>query len=378
MSTQSGKRRSCLGRAAAIAFVGLTLLCVAALGLSALGNRNLPEGPAVLDRLDPLDKARLQETLHLKQELGEAVWPGWGQSEIPILIWNNQYSFLVGVAEPPAGWEVVPGDDFEGQPYYRKPTEDPQNFAVRVGDQWAASLGTKWEADNFLISNFRQMMPGPLKPLFPYWILIQPSEVQMSGVLHEAFHVFQAHIAPEHLKTAEQAHGADDNYWAVDANMHAAWQNEIDALLKALSATDRQAMTGAAQEFLTLRLTRRVEYQLDSTLIDFEREIEWEEGLAKYVELVIWREAANTPAYTPLADLNTDPDFKKYATFNQRWAQELDQTKRQATQDGEGRFYYTGMVQAVLLDQLMPKWKTRILSEQLTPEDLLREATQWP
>ena len=376
MSVQSHKRRSCLGRVLAIAVVGLTLLCVAALGLSALGNRNLPEGPTVLDRLDLLDKARLQETLHLKQELGEAVWPGWGEADIPILIWNNGYSFLVGGDEPPAGWEPVPGDDFDGLPYYRKPTEDPQNFAVKVDGQWVASLATKWETDNFLISQFRQMMPAPLKPVFPYWLLIQPTEVQMSGVLHEAFHVFQAEIALDHLNAAEQAHSAGDAYWIVDVAMHSAWQNEIDALLKALKATDPQVMKDATQEFLTFRLKRRAEYQLDSSLIDFEREIEWEEGLAKYVELSIWREAANTPGYVPLPALNDDADFKKYATFNQRWSQELDQMKRQAAQEGEVRFYYTGMAQAVLLDQLMPDWKTRILSESITLEDLLNEAVQ--
>ena len=328
----------------------------------------------MLDRLDPLDKARLQETLHLKQTLGEAVWPGWGEANIPVIIWNNQYSFLIGLAEPSAGWEAVPDDDFEDRPYYRKLSDDPQNFAVQVGDEWVASMGTKWETDNFLISNFRQMMPGPLKPVFPYWILIQPTEVQMTGVLHEAFHVFQVQINPKRLQSAEHAHSAGDQYWEADAKMRTAWQDEIDALFKAVTATDPQVMREAAQAFWDLRRARRVDYQLDESLIDFEQEIEWEEGLAKYVELSIWRVAANTPGYAPLPALSADTDFKQYATFNQRWAQELDQMKRQATQEGEVRFYYTGMAQAVLLDRLMPEWKTRVLTEATLLEDLLGEA----
>jgi hypothetical protein len=83
------KRSGCLWRALLIGTGGLLLLCLAAAGLSALGNRNLPTGPAALDRLDPLDKVRLQETLHLKRELGEAVWPGWGQADIPVVLWNK-------------------------------------------------------------------------------------------------------------------------------------------------------------------------------------------------------------------------------------------------------------------------------------------------
>ena len=50
--------------------------------------------------------------------------------------------------------------------------------------------------------------------------------------------------------------------------------------------------------------------------------------------------------------------------------------KRQATQEGEVRFYYTGMAQAVVLDQLLPDWKTRILAGEIRLEDLLREAIQ--
>jgi len=36
------------------------------------------------------------------------------------------------------------------------------------------------------------------------------------------------------------------------------------------------------------------------------------------------------------------------------------------------------MAQAMLLDQLMPGWKARALTESMTVEDLLREALQQP
>lgn len=355
---------------------GLLLLCLAAAGLSALSNRNLPPGPAVLDRLDPLDKMRLQETLHLKQELGEAVWPGWGQADIPILLWNHDYSFLIGYAGPPADWERVADDDFDGQPYYRQPAQDPQNFAVSVGERQVASMATKWETDNFLISNFREMMPGPLKSIFPYLILIQPTEVQITAVLHEGFHVYEAQVAPTHLQQAEKAYSNENDYWAADAAMHAEWENEINLLAQAVLAQANEEAAERARQFLAQRDARRTAYQLDSTLVDFERLIEWEEGLAKYIELGIWREAANTPGYASLPALADDPDFKAYTTYSQRWSQELGQMKRQAGQEGDVRFYYTGMTQAVLLDRLMPDWKAHILTEMVALEDLLREAVQ--
>ncbi len=370
------KRSGCLRRALLIGTGGLLLLCLSAAGLSALSNRNLPPGPAALDRLDPLDKARLQETLHLKQELGEAVWPGWGQADIPVMLWNKDYSFLVGYPDPPADWAIVAGDDFDGQPYYRQPAQDAQNFAVEIGERRAASLATKWEMDNFMMSQFREMMPGPLKSVFPYRLLIQSTEVHISGVLHESFHVFQAEIAPIHFEDAEKAYRDGERYWSADAAMHEAWKAEIDLLARAISSKSEDEAAELARAFLAQRDERRQTFGLDAGLMDYERRFEWLEGLAKYIELGIWREASATPGYASLPALADDPDFKAYTTYSQRWSQELDQMKRQAALEGDVRFYYTGMAQAVLLDRLTPDWKAHILTETVALEDALREAVQ--
>jgi hypothetical protein len=45
-----------------------------------------------------------------------------------------------------------------------------------------------------------------------------------------------------------------------------------------------------------------------------------------------------------------------------------------AGNEGDGRFYYSGMTQAFLLDQLAPGWKARIMQDDVFLEDLLREA----
>ena len=107
------KKRGCRLRLWLLA--GAFLLCILASGLSALSNLFLPRGPERLDRLDTLDKARLAEALHLREALGEGIWPGFGQAAIPVLLWNREYAFLVGYAGTPAGWEATPGDTFAGQ-----------------------------------------------------------------------------------------------------------------------------------------------------------------------------------------------------------------------------------------------------------------------
>ena len=136
-----------------------------------------------------------------------------------------------------------------------------------------------------------------------------------------------------------------------------------------------------ARQFLDRRERRRTTHDIGPALIDYERQLEWEEGLAKYVELSIWREAYLAQAdagsgYHPLPAMADDPDFKGYATFKRRWSLEIAQMKRQAAREGEPRFYYTGMAQATLLDRLLPGWKHRILSQDTWLETLLNEATE--
>jgi hypothetical protein len=68
--------------------LGLILLCVAVVGISTLSNLNLPTHSQVTDHLSDMEKARLAEAIHLHQVLGETVWPGWGQMDIPIIVYN--------------------------------------------------------------------------------------------------------------------------------------------------------------------------------------------------------------------------------------------------------------------------------------------------
>jgi hypothetical protein len=364
-----------------IAIAGLLILCLLTGAVSFFSNQGLPERGEALDHLPPLDKARLAEALHLKSSLGEAAWPGLGTADIPILLWNQDYAFLTCFEKTcfdnkPDGWEQVLGDNFKGRVYYRQPACDTTNFAVLVDETWVASIGTKLETDLFIREMIQESLPPPIEQIFPYRLLIQPSEVQISAVLHEAFHVYQVEVAPARFEDAERAYPDGDPYWAADEAMHDAWRTEIEWLEQALEAdSDSQATTLAAQ-FLDQREARRRENSLSPELVAYEQRLEWLEGLAKYVELESWRMAAETNGFEPLLSMAEDPDFKAYATFDGRWSQEISQMKRQAGQDGDTRFYYTGMAQAKLLDRLLPDWKERILLEDIWLEDLLREAIQ--
>jgi hypothetical protein len=365
------------------------------LGVLVISNRRLPTGSTVVERLSDQDKARLAEIFHLRQTLGEAAWPGWGAADIPIIHYNESYVFLIGYPEPPPGWvkvpegtklggpwEAVTDDTFNGGTYYRQPLpasgETPHSFTVLVGDRWVASLATMEWMKIGLTDEIRQDLPAPLAAVFPYslftGVLLDSSEHYMAAVLHEAFHAYTGMVAPTQLAEAEHATAEESRYPWDDPDLQAAWQTELDLLAEALQTASAEKSADLAHQFLTQRSQRRQNAGLDEALVNYEEQREWLEGLAKYAELEIWRQAATMPDYQAVDALAADPEFEQYKRYEPHWSREVAQTRRMAKDVGDGRFYYSGMAQAVLLDRLAPGWKERILQEPLFLEDLLREA----
>ena len=372
--------------------LGSLTLCLGLVGLSVLSNLLAPSHSAVTDRLSDQDKARLVEALRLKQNIGDSVWPGWGHADIPVILYNEEYAFLIGYPNPPPGWvkvpqqlarggpwERVPAQDLQGQPYYRQrlPSSDvtPEAFTVLVGGRWVASMPTReW---------FTIALGEPLReqfgPILPYRLaarfLAGSTDKYISLILHESFHAYVGATAPERLATAEWIVASEKDYPWNDEKLRAAWRTELNLLAAAVQTGDRDAQRQLAREFLAQRSARRLDNHLNATAVDVERQREWQEGLAKYTELEMWRRAA-AGNYTPGLTPAQDSDFNNYTLAEQSWAQEVDQLKRMADNLDDNCFYYSGMAQSVLLDHLMPGWQTRILTENTTLEDLVREAVR--
>ena len=142
------------------------------------------------------------------------------------------------------------------------------------------------------------------------------------------------------------------------------------AALEADSPADR---TELVRRFLAQRDHRRLQRGLPAAGEIYERQREWLEGMALYVELATWRQASQSD-YAPLPELVAlDADFYGYGDFDGQWRRAISTLRRQANQ-GDTRFYYSGMAQAFLLDALLPGWKDRIMEGGVWLEGLLAEA----
>ncbi len=374
--------------------------CFLAAGCSALSNRLLPSPSPAADRLSDPDTAHLAEALHLRRAIGDALWPDWGSAGIPMILYNEDYAFLTGYPDPPAGWVLIPtrevrggpweeaaGDTFEGEPYFRQRLlngkDAPPAFTMIVGERWVSGLPS-WESmETGLANEFRQGIPAVLQSVVPYRMAARLFLSAAGGrawyicaVLHESFHAYQGMRAPSLLAKSEDVYRQHaSRYPWEDADFAADWQAELGTLADAVQAESDSEALDLVRRFLDLRRARRTAAGLKNELIDLERLKEWEEGLAKYTELAVWRLAAD-PGYQPLPVLAADPDFHGYGGFAQRWSQEVDQIRRMANDDGDLRFYYSGWAQAVLLDRLAPGWRARILTEGIALEDILQEGSK--
>lgn len=371
--------------------IGVTLTAV-----SFLNNRRLPTASQTVDRLSDAELARIAEFYQLRQQLGANVWPGWDTAVIPVIVYNEAYAFLLNFSDPPDGWikipqdearggawEQVPNSSFNGEIYYRQPLpntgETPEAFTVRVGDRWVASMPTMEWMEIELMNRFREEVPTFLQGVFPYEVVtrlfLRGSDGYISLLAHESFHAFQGMSVPDRLEAAETAVvTSHSSYpWEVES-FQENWQIEFDFLHEAVQAEKKTERVELTRQFLTQRALRRQEAGLNADLIDYEMQREWSEGLARFVELEIWKQAALAEAYQPVPALLADRKFSEYQRFDLRWSQEVDQIGRMAYSAGDGRFYYSGVAQAVLLDELMSDWKTEIFEADVFLEDLLETA----
>lgn len=370
-----------------------TILVIVVLAIiSAIYNLTLPKNSEIVEHLSENEKAYVAETMNLQKTLGSEVWPGWGELHIPAIVYNEEYAFLIGYPNPPdgwykmpvgefrgTGWEIVESDDFFGKPYYRQalpnPDITPENFTVKVGDKWVTTMQTKEYSAVAFYKGFKHELPPVLNAIFPYkifWnILMGKSENYIGGMAHEAFHAFQGTKAPDRLAESEYASRLSSDYPWEKAENAEGWIEETNLLLAAYRAESDDEAKQLVVQFLDKRHKRRIDAGLSEDMILYEQKREWLEGLAKYAELKIGLYAGESKDYSPIEDVKEVSGFKNYKTRTSYFDQQINEVKRTAGRSGESRFYYVGMLQAVLLDRFSPDWKNQAFDNQVYLDDLL-------
>ncbi len=357
--------------------LGLAILCLSAVGIIFLANQSLPDPTTLTNTLTGEDKTRAEEALHLMASLGGQAWPGLDDS-LPMILWNDAFAFLINAEEALPGWERLDNQTVNGLPVYvQEHTANYQAFAEMLpNSQYAGSMATKDATNLEFVRLFEENLPPFLAKIFPYRLILITSDHYITALVHETFHAYQAENYPTRFKDSEGTYQTDREYKLWFSNNSEAWQSEMKILIDAVEETDPADQIDLVKDFLATRDERRSENRLAPSLILHEKRFEWLEGTSKYVELEIWRLADASASYQPVTGMENDPDFDGYGKYSRRWKNELTNAQNAAEGGGDSLFYYSGMLQARLLDQLLPGWKTRMGEPGVWLEDLLREAVQ--
>jgi len=337
--------------------------------------RTAPRAAITSPVLTSQDKELLGLALRLKRLLGEEVWPGLGAADIPVIVYNDAFEFLTGAATPPpTPWTRVEGDLFAAAPYYRRKAATFQSFAVEVSDAWVASISS--------LDRMSARMPIRID-----------AGLYVAAVLHEIFHAFQADRAPARFHRVLTLYGQESSYPASDPDFAKAWTREgelLTAALKALGAAGAAGAPDAADAgptapaaqavddirlFLDSRRDRLAAVPFGFGVRDYESEMEWLEGLGKYVEVRFYRlAAARARAGGPDAG---EPGLAAFKAGPPYFASDLARLeKRLGSLPGDQRFYLSGMAEAMILDRLFPGWKNGFFREGGSLEDRLRAAVE--
>lgn len=313
-----------------------------------------------------LTDAELEQAAAIRQAkltLGDRIWPGFGTAPIPFVLFNDKYEFLLGAEAAPAGWEPVPHSLFAERPYFRRTAVNPQAFAAPVGNGWAGSMTTQTRMNRDIFLLMRKDLPLGLGKLIPNAMTEIDAPFFRSMVLHETFHAFQASTAPDRFANWRDFYRGQARYPYENAAFKEAWNQEGKLLSQALDEPELAQVQVLVRQFLAVRDQRRTAVNANADLLRFEREVEWLEGLAKYVEILTYEvaEGASLEALKKLGFWQTD--FRR-----------LDGALGEA--DSDLRFYLSGMAMARLLDRLDPAWKEHALAEGVYLETLLRAAVE--
>lgn len=369
----------------------LSAICLFSITLLFLLNRSIPEVSENPQLLSPEQIQLMKEANHLLKSAGNQVFPGWAESPTAWVFYNEDMAFLSGLIpdQTTQGWEMYPrkhqrGGKWEeitsnGQNYFRTPLqnsqETPENFIVKVGNQPVASFQTHEFALIYMHNLMYSELPPILREIFPYRLffkeLFLAPEAYISSLAHEAFHVFQARINPAMFEKTELISSRANQYPFEDESLLANWKEELEILSRSAGISSREQALQIAATFLQHREQRRSSFQLGNSLIEYERQREWLEGMAKYAELQLGKIAAKQD-FEPLKDSVKILNLKNYSSRDRFWHTQIS-TMHKTNMNGETLFYYSGFGQGVLLDYIMPGWKERVLQGEYT-EDLLAEA----
>lgn len=288
-------------------------------------------------RSDELGK--ISQIYSYLNKTGEEIFPALKENDIDLIIFNDKYEFLVSNQDESSSWDYIEKNDIINKRIYRRSSNNPQAFAVYLGNRWVGSMST--------MNTYHKRIAKEIGLIFPpQFISIDGSEY-IGAVIHEMTHAIQGRYNHERVLKSKSLHSINSRYYN-DNKFNELITIEGFYLEQAIKASDREIAQENAVKFLETRSKRRSECKMSKKEINNEMDFEWLEGLARF------------------AEYKASTDSKSLVRRN------MDKIEQKAQLRNDDRYYTLGMAQALLLDKLQIDWKDRIFDKDFSLEDFIK------
>lgn len=321
---------------------------------------------AASPELSRQDAIRIAEAYHLWKSLGEKVWAGSTDVAMPFLYITPDYEYAIGFPKSLAGFQPLERSSLINEPIQSR---------HRIFDP-GLSASFPIEGINAVVMG----TPAALEKSSGEWTLV---------AIHEMFHVLQ-HSRGATEKVKALALGSEsDASWQLnfpfpykDADMMRLIHLQSYPIYLAVNGTDEAEIkynAGTAVEAIRVYQSALQRQSPDGKSYKYSLFQEWKEGIAFYTEYKMAEAAANSN-YQPAAAFQQLPDYKSY---QQIWDESYKARVflvKHAGRAAQTRtaFYHLGLGKGLLLDRLLPDWKTRYFAPNVWLNDLLMTALGQP
>ena len=262
------------------------------------------------------------------------------KEDTDLIIFNDRYEFLISDNEAVPGWSFVGNNADLGKKIFRRNADNPQAFAMLVGDKWIGSMGTQNRLNKFMVNAV------PL--FFPPQVIILDDEHYKATIIHEKVHAWQANNNKDRFVSIKTLHDVCEGYYDSQEFNEIILQ-EAYYLEQAILAEKYEEVLAYSKEFLEMRERRRTVCKMSMADIQNEIDFEWLEGLARYAE------------------------YKASINSNSLVAKELLDIDQKVKVKRDDRYYTLGMGQALVLDKLQKEWKSKVLDDNFSMEEYMKE-----
>lgn len=300
------------------------------------------------------DRIRMTEAFRMDEMLSDRVWKRWSKAPFAVLLVTPEYEFLVRHPKPSKDFISVGYDSLlKSEVYFRKRVHQPGLLATFPAVNGISTVVIGQPENTDAKTSTR-------------WVIT---------LFHEHFHQMQD-SQPGFYKDANAlglARGDETGMWMLNFPFpyeRLEVKEQFSIMSRALADALRARKGKDFREKLSAYLAQRKRFgELlapdDYKYFSFQL---WKEGVARYTEYRIAKEAA--ARYKPSKEFTTLKDFTTFADDARQLLDRITKDLEKMSLDKRQRtaLYPFGAAEAMLLDRANPKWQQRYFTEKFFPD----------